>query len=310
MPTTTNPAAVTLTDSGLLIEHLLVSGPVADAAAHAVSQGADAAETVRRMLQIGALVLQHGANASVVDAVRSELRSHAQAAQTLRAVAEKTASKGFTFEELLHPVLDSAFAPHLDIVEATGGTPGADARNKKGDFTVTLNPGSVSGRDLRVVVEAKDKPSQKLTGKDGALPYLADAMSNRAAHAGVLVCATATPALAGQRLRVYPGNRILVLFDKDAQDPLALEIALQLARTLAAGASAEPDETGLDRGALAGQVARLTEIVEAAAEIRGGYLEASRGLKRIDGAYQTFRADALSVLGELTDTLTEQTLDT
>jgi hypothetical protein len=124
---------------------------------------------------------------------------------------------------------------HGDIVEATGGTPGLDGKNKKGDFVVTLNPESVGGRDRRVVIEAKDRPSQKLSGKTGALTYLTEAMENRAADAGILVCSTGVPALTGHRLRVYAGNRILVRYDKDeatrsrSKSPASSDAPLQLA---------------------------------------------------------------------------------
>lgn len=294
--------AVHLEGDELVLDGLRVSGAAAIAAREAMDAGQDLDMVVQRMLEIGAMVLSHGTQSSVVEAVSRELRSHARTLAEVRDLNDKVAAKGLGFEEQILPVLERSFAPFSDIVEATGGTPGADGRDKKGDFTVTLNPAGLAGADRRVVVEAKDRPTQRLTGKDGALTYLDAAMRNRAAHAGVLVFATATPALADTPLRVYPGNRVLVRYDKDIQDPLALEVACHLARTLAAGVN-DADSDTLDRGVLAEQVAKLTEIVEAAAEIRGGLLEAKRGLGRIDVAYQALRNDAKAVLGSLTEQL-------
>jgi hypothetical protein len=71
------------------------------------------------------------------------------------------------------------------VVEATGGIPGADGRDKNGDFVIVLDPAGL-GRDCRVMVEAKDKPTQKLTGKDDALAYLSAAMRTAMRRAGVL----------------------------------------------------------------------------------------------------------------------------
>jgi len=130
---------------------------------------------------------------------------------------------------LIAPAIEAAHAPYGDLVEDTSKAKGIDGSDK-GDFTVTLNPDSTGGRDRRVVLEAKDVP--RLKAKD-APAYLAEAMSNRQAEAGIVIFATATPALADHPIRVYPGNCILVLFDKEDPQPLALEIACQLARTLA-----------------------------------------------------------------------------
>jgi len=249
------------------------------------------------------MVLEHGANSTLVQAVIAEMRSEGLAQEAIRAVADRVAAKGLAYEEQIHPVLEKAFAAHGGVVEATGGTPGLDGKNKKGDFVVILNPESIAGRDRRVVIEAKDRPSQKLSGKTGALTYLSQAMENRGADAGILVCSTAVPALAGHRLRVYAGNRILVRYDKEEADALALEIACQLARALAAHARGSEDDLSVEL--LAEKVARLREVIERAKDIHGGVLEARRGIRRVDEAYEIMRREALAVIHELEDRLAE-----
>jgi len=294
-----SPPPVVLDGEQLVIRELLVRGAPAQAVRHCIEQDGDAEDCVRRMLDIGGLVLQHGANSSLVQAVIAEMRSEDLAQDAVRAIAERVSAKGLAYEQQVQPALEAAFAPHGDTVEATGGTPGLDGKNKKGDFVVTLNPESIGGRDRRVVIEAKDQPGQRLVGKAGALTYLTQAIENRDADAGILVCSTAVPALAGHRLRVYAGNRILVRFDKAEGDTLALEVACQLARALAA--RAHGDEEELSVTLLAAKVERLREVIEQARAIHGGVLEARRGIRRVDEAYETMRREALAVICELED---------
>ena len=250
--------------------------------------------------------MQHGTSHGIVDALVARVGDvfdvRAQATRAVRRVEARSAEKGFSFEDVVAPVVERAFAPYGDIVENTSGTPGLDGSVKKGDFTVTLNPETTGGRNRCVVVEAKDRPAQKLTGKEGALPYLSLAMENRQAEAAVMVCATATPALDAQRLRVYPGNRILALLNKDDPDPLALEIACHLARTLAMSAVGDEDP-GIDDRLLADRVRRLHETIERASCIHSGVLKARRGLNDIENGYDELRNSAMEVLYELEDRL-------
>lgn len=293
--------AVVLDGDQLVIHELIVSGAPVAAARHWVEQGGDADECVQRMIEIGGMVLQHGANSTLVQAVIAEMRGENLNQEGLRRMATQAAAKGFSYEDQVRPVLESAFAPHGDEVEDTSGTPGLDGASKKGDFVATLDPQSIGGRDRRVVIEAKDRPSQKLDGKFGALTYLAQAMESREAVVGIFVCATPVPALAGHRLRVYSGNRILVRYDKEGGDTLALDVACQLARGLAARALSQEDS--VSASLLVEKVERLREVIEQASAIHGGVLEARRGIGRVDDAYQTMRREALAVIHELEDRL-------
>jgi hypothetical protein len=269
-----------------------------------MEQGGDPVATVRQMLDIGGMVLQHGANSTLVEAVIGEIRRESVTQKSLHAISERAPAKGLRFETLLQPILEAAFAGHGDVVEATGGTPGIDGASKKGDFVVTLNTETIGGRNRRVVVEAKDRPSQRLAGKDGALTYLADAMVNRSAAAGVMVCAQRVPALGHHRHRVFSGNRILVLLDKEDPDPLAVEVACQLARGVA-GRAVGDEDLGTSRPYVTERVERLREVIERASEIRAGVVHARNGLQRIDAAYRDFQEDALALVYELEDRLAE-----
>lgn len=294
--------AVQIDGETVRICDLTITGPAAEAVIAAAADGHDPVEAVRRMLDIGGMVLQHGRSSSLVDAIVQAVQREVGTQARVRQVSEQVSSKGMRYEEQVWPVLEAVFGAHGDTVEDMSTIVGVDGRSKQGDFVAYLNEDATAGRDRRVVIEAKDRPTQRLRGKDGALTYLSESMANRDAEAGIFVCATAMPALEAQRLRVYSGNRVLVLFDKDDGDPLALEIACQLARAMAARALGDED-AGIDRPILAAKVAQLTEIIEAAKEIRGGVLEAKRGISRVEIAYDRLRDDALAVIAELEDRL-------
>jgi hypothetical protein len=142
-------------------------------------------------------------------------------------MAGKVATKGLVYEAELGVALETCFAPHQDVLEATGATSGT-ADDKVGDFVATLNPKPTGGRRLHVVIEAKDRP----LSMPKTLAELDAAILNRRAVVGVIV-------LRDQRLapiagRSLPGNKIIVVWEgTDAGNDLALEVAVQLARTLA-----------------------------------------------------------------------------
>ncbi len=294
---------VTLTPDALLIRDLEVRGTALAAAEHCAGEGRDVEGVVREMLEVGGMFLQHGASQAIVGAARSEverlLSALGERSGALRAVraaeARQSNPKGLAFQDLIVPAIEAAHAPYGDLVEDTSKAKGIDG-SEKGDFTVTLNPDSTGGRDRRVVLEAKDVP--RLKAKD-ALAYLAEAMSNRQAEAGIVVFATPTPAL-DRPIRVYPGNRILALFDKEDPQPLALEIACQLARTLALNAGQDGQ---LNAGLLARRLQRLMEIIERSRGIQTSVEQARRALDTIEMSYADMADEAKSVIYELEDAL-------
>ncbi len=83
------------------------------------------------------------------------------------------------------------------------------------------------------------------------------AMLNRGAVVGVIVFGDQRLApIAGRPIRCLPGNKIIVVWEgTDAGNDLALEVAVQLARTLAM--SGERDDAKLNRKLLGDRIARL-----------------------------------------------------
>ncbi len=290
----------------LVVRDLAVDGAALAAAQQAVTEGRDLELVVRQMLEVGGAVLLHGAGKATVDAVGSEvdrllavMSERTKRMEGVRALQERVAAKGFAFEELLAPALDSAFSALSDVLTTTGAEKGI-AEDKVGDFVVELNPRDTGGRDRRIVFEAKDR---KLS-MDKALDELDAAMLNRDAQVGVLVFAKPEQAPLGKPLRVVHGNRIILVYDKDEQDSLALEVGCQLARSLAV--AAERDDLTLDRAMLVKRLAKLMNTVERAHAIQRGISSARRGLDAAEDAYYEMTEDARAVLHELEDRLGDQ----
>jgi hypothetical protein len=220
------------------------------------------------------------------------------AAKQLKDEHQRGSAHGLEYEEQIATTLEWIHAPLEDTVLDVGTELGA-LRNKAGDHVVHLNPDVTLGRDLRIVVESK---AQSLGVKAG-LDELDRAMANREAQAGVLVFASIERApLKGRSLRAYAGNRFIAVYDRDDQDPLALEAACQLARTLTLATQLGGDDV-IDREHLAQQLERLTSVVDEGRCITRGVNAARKGIDTIEAGYETLRSKALAIIKEIADRL-------
>ena len=300
-------APVELEDDSVHIRDLSVNGTVATLVRGALAEGRNPETVVRQALEVGAAVLLHGAAKGTVDAVSAEvdrllalLSERSSRIEALSRMREQvSAAKGLGFEDVIGPVLDACFAPHGDELEATGATPGI-ADEKVGDFVVTLNPRDTAGRDRRIVFELKTRRQRPTV--QNALQELDRAMLNRDAQVAVMVFAHRSQApLKGKPLRAFHGNRIMVVWDPENEpgSDLALEVAAQLARTLAI--AAEREDLTLDRALLAERLDTLTNVIERGAAIRRGISTARRGLNAAEDAYEVLVEEAMAVVLELAD---------
>ena len=88
-----------------------------------------------------------------------------------------------------------------DLLDRTGTEAGAVMKSKKGDFVLTLDPRIARGCDVRVVIEAKDRPMSMRAMRD----ELREARENRGAAVALVVF---TPgARAGRGRAVQPRRR-------------------------------------------------------------------------------------------------------
>jgi hypothetical protein len=295
---------VVLEDGRLVILDLAIEGTAHEVVRAAVTEGRDPELVVRQMLEVGGAVLLHGAGKATIDAVSAEvdrlmalLAEKSSRIEAVRRIRDKTSFRGLDFEDVLAPVLDKACEGHGDTLEHVAGTPGITG-TKTGDFVVTLNPRTTGGSTRRVVVEAKKQPLT-LTK---ALEELDAAMLNREADAALLVFAHPDLApLHGRLFRAFPDRRLMAVWDAETGDDLALDVACQLARSLAIANDSE--RLNLDKGRLGDDLAQLVGIIENAAGVKRGLQMARRGLNSAEEAYESLREDALAVLYALEDLL-------
>jgi hypothetical protein len=229
------------------------------------------------------------------------LKERLTVVDTLAAERERGAAKGADYESVVGVAVEWIHAPHEDTVLDVGTENGVDG-NKCGDHLVVLNPEDTRGHDRRVVFESKCRA----LGLRAALRELDRAMANREAEAGVMVFASHDHApMKGRSLRIYHGNRILVVFDREDENPLALEAAAQIARTAALATVGTAGTESVDVETIAEELNRLTEVLEEARAIKKGVNAARRGIDQADTGYEQMRESALAVVADIAKALTE-----
>ena len=156
----------------------------------------------------------------------------------------RSAAKGADFEDLLEAMLADLARGSSDLFDRTGGEAGDVLRSKKGDFVLTVNPTQTAGAELRIVVEAKDRPMSGRAMRD----ELREAKENRTAAVGLVVF---TPAHAPAGIAPFDvrGADVYCVIDPADPDPATLEAAVRLARLMAL-ASLREQATEIDGEAI------------------------------------------------------------
>jgi hypothetical protein len=172
----------------------------------------------------------------------------------------KGTAKGGDFEYALETRLAEMARHQGDLLERTGTDAGDALRSKKGDFVLGIDPSRTRGVDLRVVIEAKDRSvSLRRFGAE-----LAEARENRRAAVALAVFTPQT-APSGVAPLALIGSDVYCVFDPEADDAVALEAAVRLARVLAL-ASLRESSVQLDVPAVQDA---LAEIVRQVGEVQG-----------------------------------------
>src|SRR4051795_93949 len=140
----------------------------------------------------------------------------------------RSSAKGGDFEDLLEAMLADIARGAGDLLDRTGTEAGALMKSKKGDFVLTIDGRLARGCDLRVVIEAKDRPMSMRAMRD----ELREARENRGAAVAVVVF---TPAHAPTGVAPFNlvGDDVYCVIDPEDPEPATLEAALRLARLLA-----------------------------------------------------------------------------
>ena len=137
-------------------------------------------------------------------------------------------AKGIEFEDLVADRLAELARGVGDFLERTGTDAGDALRSKKGDFVLTIDPTRTHGRDLRVVIEAKDRSlSRRLLAEE-----LTAARANRGAAIAMAVF-TPEHAPAGVVPFALVGSDVYAVYDPEADDGMGLEAAFRVARVVA-----------------------------------------------------------------------------
>jgi hypothetical protein len=182
------------------------------------------------------------------------LRAERDKLAEVEAERERGTAKGRTFEELAADAIDAIAVVQGDDCDAVGDLKGASGRT--GDVVVAIDACSGPARG-RIVFEAK---TGRL-GKNEALRELDKALQERDADFAVLVVPSEEKVPAKLRsLREYNGDKLIVTFDPEAEDTLALELAYSLARARVLMSRGDSEE--IDAAAIRDAVERALNAME------------------------------------------------
>ena len=152
-----------------------------------------------------------------------EAASRARADERARGTA-----KGVEFEDIVEAGLADLAHGVGDVLERTGTEAGDALRSKKGDFVLTIDPSRTAGRELRVVVEAKDRPMSRRAMAE----ELTAARANRGAAVALAVF-TPDHAPTGVSPFALVGTDVYAVYDPEADGGVGLEAAFRVARVMA-----------------------------------------------------------------------------
>ena len=204
----------------------------------------------------------------------------------------KSAAKGADFEELLEGMLGEIARGAGDLLDRTGLETGTLLKSKKGDFVLTLDQRVARGCDVRVVIEAKDRPMSMRAMRD----ELREARENRGAAMAVAVF---TPAHAPTGVAPFTviGGDVYCVVDPDAPEPATLEAAVRLARLLALASLAER-EVEVDAAAIGAALTAIREQLEVVRQLKSQLTSISNATKAVWSGLDTMRSTILARVTE------------
>jgi hypothetical protein len=221
-----------------------------------------------------------------------------EAAATARASERaKSSAKGADFEAIVEDLLARTLRSTDHLLERTAAAAGDVLRSRKGDFVITLDPETVHGSTLRVVVECKDRTISGRAMRD----ELQDAKRNRDAAVGLVVFSSAHAPAGIAPFDVRMGDVYCVI---DPEDPARenLESALRLARLLAMSSLRETSQD-VDAGALRESLARVTAELDALRALKTRLATISTAAKAVSVGLDQLRDAVMARIAEAEATL-------
>jgi hypothetical protein len=200
----------------------------------------------------------------------------------------RSAAKGGDFEDLLEGMLADLARGAGDLLDRTGTDAGSLMKSKKGDFVLTLDARVARGCDVRVVIEAKDRPMSMRAMRE----ELREAKENRGAAVAVVVF---TPAHAPTGVAPFTlvGDDVYCVIDPDAPEPATLEAAIRLARLLALASLVE-HEAEVDAAAIAAALTAIREQLEVVRSLKAQLTSISTATKAVWTGLDTMRSNIIA----------------
>jgi hypothetical protein len=203
-----------------------------------------------------------------------------------------SAAKGGDFEDLLEGMLADLAHGAGDLLDRTATEAGTLLKSKKGDFVLTLDARAARGNDLRVVIEAKDRPMSMRAIRE----ELREARENRGAAVAVVVF-TPSHAPTGVAPFSLVGDDVYCVIDPEAPEPANLEAAIRLARLLAVASLVE-HEVEVDAAAIRGALTGIREQLEVVRGLKAQLTSISTATKAVWSGLDQLRSNILARVAE------------
>jgi hypothetical protein len=217
-----------------------------------------------------------------------------EAAGTARAAERaRSSAKGTDFEELLAGLLGDVARGAGDLLDRTTSEAGTVIRSKKGDFVLTVDPSLARGADLRIVVEAKDRPMSMRAIRE----ELREARENRGAQVGVVVF-SAAHAPAGIEPFTVVGGDVYCVVDPEAPDVAYVEAAVRLARILAL-ATLRDAAVEVDAAAISTAVTGIREQLEVVRAMKSQLTSVGNATRNVADGLDRLREQILARVCEV-----------
>jgi len=204
----------------------------------------------------------------------------------------RSTAKGADFEDILEGMLADLARGSGDLLDRTASEAGTLLKSKKGDFVLTIDARVARGSDLRVVVEAKDRPMSMRAIRD----ELREARENRGAAVAVVVF-TPNHAPTGVAPFALVGDDVYCVIDPEAPEPANLEAAIRLARLLAIASLVE-HEVEVDAAAISNALNGIREQLDAVRGLKAQLTSISTATKAVWSGLDQMRSNILARVGE------------
>ncbi len=204
----------------------------------------------------------------------------------------RSAAKGGDFEDLLEAMLADLARGAGDLLDRTATEVGTTLKSKKGDFVLTVDARVARGSDLRVVIEAKDRPMSMRAIRE----ELREAKENRGAAVAIIVF---TPAHAPTGVAPFTlvGDDVYCVIDPAAPEPATLEAAVRLARLLALASLVEHD-VEVDAAAIGVALTAIREQLAVVTALKAQLTSISNATKAVWSGLDQMRSNILARVAE------------